>query len=156
KLGKFADDTKVARGVSNDSEVDILREDLRTIFQWSVDWQMLFNLDKCTVMHLGSKNSQCEYKMGNNILKKSKQERDLGVIMDSSGKSTEQCIMAVKKANAVLGMIKRNILFKSKDVIVRLYKALVRPTLEYCIQAWCPYFKRILISSREYKRGLQK
>ena len=154
KLGKFADDTKVARGVSNDSEVDILREDLSTIFQWSVDWQMLFNLDKCTVMHLGSKNSQCEYKMGNNILKKSKQERDLGVIMDSSGKSTEQCIMAVKKANAVLGMIKRNILFKSKDVIVRLYKALVRPKLEYCIQAWCPYLKKdIDILERVQKRA---
>ena len=142
KLGKFADDTKVARGVSKDSEVDILREDLGKIYQWSVDWQMLFNLDKCTVMHLGNKNSQCEYKMGNIILKKSEQERDLGVLMDSSGKSTEQCIMAVKKANTVLGMIKRNINFKSKDVIVKLYKALVRPKLEYCIQAWCPYLKK--------------
>ena len=154
KLGKFADDTKVARGVSNDREVDILREDLCNIFQWSVDWQMLFNLDKCTVMHLGSKNPQCEYKMGNNILKKSKQERDLGVIIDSSGKSTEQCIMAVKKANTVLGMIKRNIIYKSKDVIMRLYKALVRPKLEYCIQAWCPYLKKdISILERVQKRA---
>ena len=154
KLGKFADDTKVARGVSNDREVDILREDLCNIFQWSVDWQMLFNLDKCTVMHLGSKNPQREYKMGNNILKKSKQERDLGVIIDSSGKSTEQCIMAVKKANTVLGMIKRNIVYKSKDVIVRLYKALVRPKLEYCVQAWCPYLKKdISILERVQKRA---
>ena len=154
KLGKFADDTKVARGVSNDNEVEILREDLGKIWQWSVDWQMLFNLDKCTVMHLGSKNPECEYKMGNNILKKSRQERDLGVIMDSSGKSTEQCIMAVKKANAVLGMIKRNINFKSKDVIVKLYKALVRPKLEYCIQAWCPYLKKdIDILERVQKRA---
>lgn len=154
KLGKFADDTKVARGVSNDREVDILREDLCNIFQWSVDWQMLFNLDKCTVMHLGSKNPQCEYKMGNNILKKSKQERDLGVIIDSSGKSTEQCIMAVKKANTVLGMIKRNIIYKSKDVIMKLYKALVRPKLEYCIQAWCPYLKKdISILERVQKRA---
>ena len=154
KLGKFADDTKVARGVSNDREVDILREDLCNIFQWSVDWQMLFNLDKCTVIHLGSKNPQREYKMGNNILKKSKQERDLGVIIDSSGKSTEQCIMAVKKANTVLGMIKRNIVYKSKDVIVRLYKALVRPKLEYCVQAWCPYLKKdISILERVQKRA---
>ena len=74
--------------------------------------------------------------------------------MDSSGKSTEQCIMAVKKANAVLGMIKRNINFKSKDVIVKLYKALVRPKLEYCIQAWCPYLKKdIDILERVQKRA---
>lgn len=154
KLGKFADDTKVARSVSNVSEVAILREDLGRIFQWSVDWQMLFNLNKCTVMHLGRNNPQNEYTMGNNILKKSKQERDLGVIMDSSGKSTEQCIIAVKKANAMLGMIKRNIKFKSKSVIVRLYKALVRPKLEYCIQAWCPYLKKdIDILERVQKRA---
>lgn len=142
KLGKFADDTKVARGVANDTEIMTLREDLRKIVQWSIDWQMLFNIDKCTVMHLGSKNRQCDYKIGDQSIRKSKTERDLGVIMDCSGKSTEQCIMAVKKANVVLGMIKRNIHFKSKEVIVRLYKALVRPRLEYCIQVWCPYLKK--------------
>ena len=39
-------------------------------------------------------------------------------------------------------MIKRTISCKSKDIIVRLYKALVRPKLEYCVQAWCPYLKK--------------
>src|SRR5882757_9093707 len=39
-------------------------------------------------------------------------------------------------------MIKRNINFKSKDVIVRLYKALVRPRLEFCVQVWCPYLRK--------------
>lgn len=156
KLEKFADDTKIARSVSNDREVDILREDLSKIFQWSIDWQMLFNLDKCTVMHLGRNNPQNEYTMGNNILKKSKQERDLGVIMDTSGKSTEQCKIAVKKSNAMLGMIKRNINFKSKDVIVRLYKALVRPKLEYCIQAWCPYLKKDIDSLERVQRRATK
>ena len=39
-------------------------------------------------------------------------------------------------------MIKRNINFKSKDVIVRLYKALVRPKLEFCVQAQCPQLRK--------------
>ena len=39
-------------------------------------------------------------------------------------------------------MIKRNVVFKSKDNIVRLYKALVRPKLEYCIQVWSPYLRK--------------
>ena len=80
--------------------------------------------------------------MGTNKIAVSKQEKDLGVIVDKSGKSSEQCIVAVKKANGMLGMIKRNIKFKSKSVIVKLYKSLVRPRLEYCIQAWSPHLRK--------------
>ena len=43
------------------------------------------------------------------------------------------------KANQVLRMIKRNIKWKNMEVMVRLYKALVRPRIEYCVQAWNPY-----------------
>ena len=50
----------------------------------------------------------------------STQERDLGVIIDKSGKSSEPCVLAVQKANCMLGMIKQNIQFKSKKVIVKL------------------------------------
>jgi ribonuclease P/MRP protein subunit RPP40 len=142
KLSKFADDTKLGKGVSSERDVEILREDLNKIFQWSVDWQMSFNTDKCSVIHMGKNNKEAQYKMGGNEIKKSKKERDLGVIMDCTGKSSEQCVMAVKKANSVLGMIKRNIKFKSKEVIVRLYKSLVRPRLEFCVQAWSPHLRK--------------
>ena len=142
KLGKFADDTKLGRGVVNEIEANILREDLNTIFQWSTDWQMLFNTDKCTVIHMGKSNKEFEYKLGENVVKKSVQERDLGVLINHNGKFSEQCAIAVKKANTVLGMIKRNIVYKNKDSMVSLYKALVRPRLEFCIQAWSPYLRK--------------
>ena len=38
----------------------------------------------------------------------------------------------------MLGIIKRKVKNKTKDIIVRLYKALVRPHLEYCVQLWNP------------------
>jgi ribonuclease P/MRP protein subunit RPP40 len=142
KLVKFADDTKLWRAVVDDNEIQKLRDDLSNIFRWSVDWQMLFNTDKCTVIHMGKKNCEAKYIMGGCVIKKSKQERDLGVIIDSTGKSSEQCIMAVKKANSVLGMIKRNIQYKSKDIMVKLYKSLVRPRLEFCVQAWSPHLRK--------------
>lgn len=142
KLGKFADDTKLCKGISNHQDANILKQDLDKIYTWSLEWQMLFNVDKCTVIHMGKNNIQFHYKLGENIIQSSQKERDLGVIIDSTGKTSQQCSMAVKKANAVLGMIKRNIHFKSKDVIVRLYKALVRPRLEFCVQAWSPYLRK--------------
>src|SRR6266568_4819827 len=106
KLGKFADDTKLCRGISNNNDADILRSDLNQIYQWSLDWQMLFNVDKCTVIHMGYNNNEYVYNLGNNVIRSSTTERDLGVIIDRTGKSTEQCILAAKKANIVLGMIK--------------------------------------------------
>jgi ribonuclease P/MRP protein subunit RPP40 len=142
KLVKFADDTKLGRGVATEQEVEVMRDDLQKLFQWSLDWQMLFNVDKCTVLHMGNHNNEATYKIGTNEIKISTQEKDLGMIVDKSGKASEQCISVVKKANGILGMIKRNIKFKSKNVIVKLYKSLVRPRLEYCVQAWSPYLRK--------------
>ena len=59
-----------------------------------------------------------------------------------------------KKANCVLGMIKRNIKCKNAAIIMRLYKSLVRPRLEYCIQARSPYHKKdIEVLERVQKRN---
>ena len=47
-------------------------------------------------------------------------------------KVSEQCRIAASKGNQILGMIRRNITYKEKGLIVLLYKAIVRPHLEYC------------------------
>ncbi len=62
--------------------------------------------------------------------------------MNANTKVSEQCRIAASKGNQVLGMIRRNITFKEKSLIVPLYKAIVRPHLEYCIQAWSPYLRK--------------
>ena len=87
---------------------------------------------------MGYNNQKFEYEMGGNKLKSVDQEKDLGVL-NVNGKFAEQCSAAAKKANQILGMIRRNIKYKKKEIIVKLYKALVRPRLEYCVQAWSPY-----------------
>ena len=51
KILKFADDTKLIARVGTVQEVERLRDDLRKLFQWTKDWQMMFNVDKCSVLH---------------------------------------------------------------------------------------------------------
>ena len=64
---------------------------------------------------------------------------------------SEQCRIAASKGNRILGMIRRNITYKEKGLIEPLYKAIVRPHLEYCIQAWRPYLRKDIDMLEKYK-----
>ena len=39
-------------------------------------------------------------------------------------------------------MIKRTFTCKSEEIILQLYKSLVRPRLEYCVQAWYLHLRK--------------
>ena len=49
---------------------------------WARLWQMRFNLGKCKVLHLGSRNPSYDCNMGDLTLEAASEERDLGVIID--------------------------------------------------------------------------
>ena len=54
--------------------------------------------------------------------------------MDANMKVSEQCRIAASKGNQILGMIRRNITYKEKSLIVPLYKAIVRPHFSYSLR----------------------
>ena len=142
KVLKFTDDTKVFRKVTNVTDKQSLQDDLDILVKWSENWQMLFNFGKCKCIHIGHGNIDEEYKMGDAVLGRTTQEKDLGVTFSADMKVSEQCRIAASKGNQILRLIRRP---KEKQLIVPLYKAIVRPHLEYCIQAW-----RILYTSMEF------
>ena len=56
-------------------------------------------------------------------------------------KVSEQCGIAAAKGNQIRGLIRRNIVYKEKELIIPLYKTIIRPHLEYCVHAWRSYRK---------------
>ena len=153
---KFADDSKLLNCVNSLQGIEEIRRDLRRLENWASDWQMQFNIDKCSVIHLGKNNPNSRYTLCNKEIKSTTNERDLGVIVDSSMKFSEHCNAIARSANATLGMIKRNIVSRNKNIITKIYKALVRPKLDYCVQGWRPYLRKDIDQLEKVQRRATK
>ena len=130
------------RRVESQEDRHKLQVDLNKLVKWAEKWQMLFNNDKCKCLHIGQANAKTNYLMNNTVLLSTERETDLGVIVSSDMKVSEQCGTAARKGNQILGLIRRNIAYRDTRLILPLYLALVMPHLEYCIQAWRPLMRK--------------
>jgi hypothetical protein len=92
----------------------------------------------CTVTHLGRNNGKSDNIISGTVLDKTREEKDLAVIVAHTLKPAAQCAKAAKTALGVLGQITRAFRYRDRRTFVQLYKQYVRPHLDFAIQAWSP------------------
>ena len=144
------------RKVNTDGDKQHLQNDLDRLVKWSEKWQMLLNFGKCKCLHTRHENMDVNYKIGDTVLGTTVKEKDIGVTTSADMKVSEQCGIATSKDNQILGLIRRNIRYNDKKLTIPLYKAIVIPHLEYCIQAWRPYRKKDIDTLERIQRRATK
>ena len=93
-------------------------------------------------MHLGYGNAKHDYSLDGTVLSETTAEKDLGVLIDNELKFSKHIRSKVSQANRLIGLIKISFESIDEDMFKHLYNTLIRPLLEYCVQAWSPHLRK--------------
>ena len=142
----FADDTKIF-SIDSLDQPDNLQQNLNALQLWSDNWLLKFHPAKCKRLFIS--RHQVDNRLQPLVLKPtdglpsqittSQEEKDLGIIIDNGLRFDQHISSIVKKANRNMGIIRRTFQFLDCQTFIKLYKALVRSTLEYGQSVWSPY-----------------
>ena len=118
-------------------------------------YKTFFKFEKYKCLHTGHRNLDVNDSMGDTVLGTTINEKDLGVSISAHMKVSGQCGIVASKFNKILRLIRKNIAYK-KVLMIPLYKAIVRPHLEYYIQAWRSYQKKTISMLERIQRKATK
>ena len=148
----FVDDTKTARSVKNPEEHVKMQGLIDRLGEWSIRWDLKFNVEKCKVFHAGRNNQRYKYNIYGQELQTTEAEKDVGVILTPDLRPSKMVARAASRANQVLGAWARAVSWRDKTTWIKIYKTYVRTKLEYCSQAWSPW----TLSDREVLEKVQR
>jgi hypothetical protein len=142
----FADDCLIYKEITTPDDTKTLQADLDKLVEWSQQWQMYFNVDKCYIMRvtLARKNKILnKYTMSGKFLCEAKDQPYLGVHLNDKLSWDTHVANITGKAKRALGFLNRNLSGCHKNTNERAYISLVRPLVDYCCVVWDPHQEKL-------------
>ena len=137
----FADDTKLLRAIKTETDQIELQQDINLLVEWSNEWLINFNQQKCKIMTISKKEQHYKFTMDGVELLHTSMEKDLGVLISNDLEWSNHVNSAVNKANQKLGQIKHSFQYLDEKMLKLLFVSLVRPHLEYAAPVWNPHWQ---------------
>ena len=145
----FADDTKCLKPIHSISDCYSLQRDLLLLFNWSQNWNLPFNGNKCALLRFTANNPFIPFLYNLNDttqVTSSTHHKDLGVFISQDLSWNEHLKYISSRAYKLLGLMQRSFSNShypfSKKI---LYTVLIRPQLLYCSQIWRPHLLKDII-----------
>jgi len=105
---------------------------------------------------MGRRNPKHKHRLGREWIESSREEKDLGVLVDEQLNMTWQCALTTQKANRILGCIKSSVCSRLRDRILPLCSTSVRVHLESCVQFWSPQHRKDMELLEQVQRRATK
>ena len=143
-MSMFADDAKIMRHIKSIESCRELQEDLDKLHVWSQTWKMEFNAKKCHVLEMGvsDKRPNWTYKIGNEVISKKREEKDLGVIVQDNLSPEKHISRIIGGAYGLLTNMRVAFNYMDEEMLRELIVSMIRPRLEYAAVVWSPHLKK--------------
>ena len=143
KTRPFADDCIEYRQIIDQSDCKALQEDLNRLAEWETKWDMAFHPQKCSVLSITRSRTptRYHYRLKGHILELQDSTKYLGVDLQFWLSWKIHIDRITKKANSMLGFLRRNLKSCNEDTKANAYFTMVRSNLKYCLSVWNPYHK---------------
>ena len=138
-LSSFADDTKIWKGITNNSQETQLQNDLDLIYIWAQQNNMQFNSDKFQAIRFAEVFKPSYYSNDSGqVIDHLSKIKDLGIYISQDLKFDYHIEHIANKGRQLGGWILRTFITRNPTVMLTLLKQLIHPTIEYCCILWNP------------------
>lgn len=157
-LSLFADDLKLCLEILNKNDCELLQSDLNNVSEWCDKNGFKMNVKKCVMMNftLNRNIIEYDYVIGDHVLSKTDEHKDLGICMDPSLNFIQHMTDTINDAHKVMGFIVRSTQHFNVDVCLKLFDSLVLPKLEYGSIIWSPQYEVWIKSVERIQRKFLK